>query len=345
MEVLGPRRTNPYVFIVGCPRSGTTLLQRMVNSHPQIAITPETHWIPRVYKKRNGLTAEGFVTPELISHLLELPKFTRLGISRDELVELMGKGQSVSYATFVTGIFDLYGKRQGKVLVGDKTPGYARMVSLLHALWPGARFVHLIRDGRDVCLSMASWPKAQQKRPGKFATWNDDPVSTTALWWEFMVRKGREAGRSLGPELYHELRYESLVSHPAEACKALCAFLDLPFHDAMLRFHEGRTKTTPGLDAKHAWLPVTRGLRDWRSQMPADDVRRFEAVTGDLLDELGYTRVVSAPQPAVLEIAAQIRIRLAQDPAWLDDTRESRPLVDDYKFGSQEKEPNETESR
>jgi hypothetical protein len=289
----------------------------MVNAHPQIAITPETHWIPRVYKKRSGLTAEGLVTPELISHLLEVPKFTRLGISRDELVELTGEGQSVSYSTFVTGIFDLYGKAQGKTIVGDKTPGYARKVSILHALWPRARFVHLIRDGRDVCLSMANWPKAHQKRPGRFATWKDDPVSTTALWWEFMVRKGRELGRSFGPELYYEVRYESLVSNPAEECKALCAFLDLPFDDAMLRFHEGRTKTTPGLDAKHAWLPVTRGLRDWRSQMPAEDVGRFEAAAGDLLEELGYTRVASSPQLELLESAAQIRSRLAQDPAWV----------------------------
>jgi hypothetical protein len=308
---------NPYVFVVGCPRSGTTLLQRMVNAHPQIAITPETHWVPRLFKKRSGLTAEGLVTPELISHLLELPKFTRLGIGREELLKLIGNGQPVSYPRFVTGVFDLYGKRQGKALVGDKTPGYVRTVRILHALWPAARFVHLIRDGRDVCLSMANWPKAQQKNPGQFATWKEDPVSTTALCWEFMVRTGRQVGKSLEPDLYHEIRYESLVNYPAEECKTLCAFLDLPFDDAMLRFHEGRTKATPGLDAKLARLPVTRGLRDWRSQMLPDDVERFEAAAGELLNELAYPRGFPHPRPGTLEGVARIRRLLAQDPNWL----------------------------
>jgi hypothetical protein len=307
---------NPYVFLVGCPRSGTTLLQRMVNAHPLIAITPETHWIPKPYKKRTGLTAGGLVTPELISHLLELPKFTRLGIGRDQHLQMIGNGQPISYASFVTGIFDLYGKAQGKALVGDKTPGYVKSISVLHALWRSARFVHIIRDGRDVCLSVAKWRKTAYKQPGTFCTWADDSVSTAALWWEAMVRMGRQAGKSLGPVLYREIRYEALVDHPAEECAALCEFLGVPFDGAMLRFHEGRTKNDPNLDAKHAWLPVTRGLRDWRTQMPADDVERFEAAAGELLDELGYTRVFPRPRPETVEGATRLRDLLTQDPNW-----------------------------
>src|SRR5260370_42040901 len=194
---------NPYVFIVGCARSGTSLLQRIVNAHSQIAITPESHWIPQLFEERRGLTAEGLVTPDLVSHLFTLPKFTRLGISREELVESMGNDAPVSYAQFVSGIFDLYGKAQGKALVGDKTPAYVRSILLLHKLWNTARFVHLIRDGRDVCLSVANWCKTSFKQPGTFSTWKDDPVSTTALWWKAMVRLGREAGKSLGPKLYY----------------------------------------------------------------------------------------------------------------------------------------------
>ncbi len=312
---------NPYVFIVGCPRSGTTLLQRILNAHPELAITPETHWIPRLFKKRTGLTAEGLVTPQLISHLLELDKFTRLGIGREQLLQLMGNGQPVSYSSFVTGIFDLYAKAQGKALAGDKTPGYVRSLPILHALWPRVRFVHLIRDGRDVRLSVVNWRKTAYKQPGTFATWKEDSVSTTALWWEAMVRLGQEAGSSLGPGVYYEIRYEALVDHPAEECAALCAFLGLPYSDAMLRFHKGRTRHEPGLDAKHAWLPVTRGLRDWRSQMSASDVERFEAATGELLDELGYPRAFPRPLPEMLENASRIRNALDQDPNWFYHSR------------------------
>ncbi len=321
--------TNPYVFIVGCPRSGTALLRRIVNAHPQVAITRESHWIPQWCEEQTGLTPEGPVTPELISRLLGHPRFARLHMGQEELLTLMRSGQPMSYACFVTGIFDLYGKAQGKALVGVRTPGYGRRLSTLHALWPTARFVHLIRDGRDVCLSMMGWAVAHQKqRPATLATWKDDPGSTAALWWELNVRLGRQAERSLGPDLYYEIRYESLVNHPAEACAALCAFLGLPYADAMLHFHEGRTKTDPGLDAKAAWLPITPGLRDWRSQMPAEDVERFEAAAGELLDELGYPRAFPCPRPEMVESASRIRDLFTQDPR-TRDSLEWRTGTDD----------------
>jgi hypothetical protein len=280
---------NPFVFIVGCPRSGTTLLQRIVDAHPQIAITPETHWIPSYFKKATRKTPEAQVTPKLIAKLVNYHRFGQLGIGRDELEKLLGSGGSMSYARFVSAIYDFYGKSQGKPLVGDKTPGYARNIPLLHTLWPTAKFVHLIRDGRDVCLSAMDW-----RKPGKLlvrsSTWAKDPVTTAALWWEWHIRAAREAGSLLGPELYYELRYESLVSRPRNECARLCTFLGVPYHEAMLRFHEGRTRADPTLDSKEAWLPVTSGLRDWRSQMTAEKVACFDAAAGDLLAELGYPR-------------------------------------------------------
>jgi hypothetical protein len=311
---------NPYVFIVGCPRSGTTLLRRIVNSHPQIAIPHrETHWIPRMFENSRGVTPDGTVTRELVPMLLDEPRFIVLGIGREELRAMITGGRPVSYASLVTGIFDFYGRTQGKSLVGDKTPGYVRKMNTLHALWPKARFVHLIRDGRDVCLSWMNWSKAEKKL-GRLATGKRDPVSTVALMWELHVRCGQQAGRWLGPKLYYEIRYESLVTRPAEECAALCAFLEVPYDGAMLRFHEGRTRPAASRDAKHAWLPITPGLRDWRTDMSSEDVERFEAATGKLLDELGYARAIPRPGPEVLEHASEIRGLLARDPKWIDSS-------------------------
>jgi hypothetical protein len=287
----------------------------MVNAHSRIAMMEESHWIPRMYHKRT-LTPQGVITKELISRLLELPRFVALGISHDELLKLAGNAQPVSYSTFVTGIFDLYGKARGKELVGDKTPDDVRWLDTLHALWPKARIVHLIRDGRDVCLSIMNWPKAHAKNPGTFPTWKDDPVSTTALWWELNVRLGRQFGGSLRPERYYELRYESLVSHPERECVALCSFLDLPYEGAMLRYYEGKTQTGPALSSKDAWLPVTAGLRDWKSQTPGRDIERFEAAAGELLEQLGYPRAYPQPRPGQLENASRIRESFTRDPRW-----------------------------
>jgi sulfotransferase family protein len=297
---------NPYVFIVGCPRSGTTLLQRIVNAHPQIAITPETHWIPRLFERRKGLTPEGMVTPKLIRLLLELPGFTCLGIGEEQLLAMISGDRPVSYSSLVTAIFDSYGKAQAKALVGDKTPGYVRRMNTLHTLWPEARFVHLIRDGRDVYLSMRHRPLHNPKRE-VFDTWLEDPVHTAALWWELNVGAGHKAGNLLAPGLYYEMRYESLIAHPREEIETLSAFLGVPYDDAMLRCNERQP-------TKKTRRPITAGLRDWRTEMPAEDVERFEAAAGPHLEEFGYLRAVPHPRPESLEHAAKMRELLAADP-------------------------------
>jgi sulfotransferase family protein len=305
--------SNPFVFIVGCPRSGTTLLQRIVNAHPAIAITPETHWITRFFEKGKGLTPEGMVTRKLVSRLFEQTEIAHLNVGREQLLAMIPRDRPVSYASFVTSIFDSYGKAQGKAVVGDKTPGYIRSMNTLHSLWPEARFVHLIRDGRDVYLSTRHRPLNNPK-PGIFDAWGEEPAATAALWWEINVRAGRTTAKSLDPGLYYEMRYESLVAHPREECSRLCDFLGFPFDEAMLRFHEDRARFDPGLDQNRVGLPVTPGLRDWQSQMPAEEVERFEATAGELLDELSYHRAVPRPGPEALERAARLRRALAQDP-------------------------------
>lgn len=298
--------SNPYLFIVGCPRSGTTLLQRIVNAHPSITITHETHWIAKWYERRKGVTDEGTVTPELVSRLAAYHRFERWPMEREDLERIISGDEPVSYADFVSGFFDLYREHSGKRLVGDKTPEYVRYIPTLHELWPRARFVQIIRDGRDVCLSATNWKKSSNLAE-RFPTWREHPTTTAALWWEWLTRLGREDGQPLGPTLYKEVRYESLVSDPAAECEALCDFLSLPYDSGMLRFHEGRESEDPNLDAKKAWRPVTSGLRKWQSQMFPDDIERFEAAAGDLLDELGYPRAVPDPSPQALESASEVR--------------------------------------
>jgi hypothetical protein len=294
---------NPYVFFVGCPRSGNTLVQRLADAHPELAVMHGTRWIAPWYEQRIGVTEDGQVMAELVERLPQHPRFKALEMEPEELRRLYREDQDVSYADFVTALFDLFGKRRGKHLVGDKTPEYVKSLPALHALWPEAKFVHIIRDGRDVCLSVAEWGKGATRWP----TWDDDPVATTAAWWELNVRLAREAGRQLGSDLYHEMRYEALVADAAGECAHLCEFLEIPYDEAMLRFHEGRTSTELGLDAKKAWLPVTPGLRTWRSQMPPSDVERFEAAARDLLDELGYARGAVSLSEEQLGKAARVR--------------------------------------
>lgn len=305
---------NPFVFIVGCPRSGTTLLHRLVDAHPQLAVVHETLWIPKFYERRIGLTDDGLVAPELTDRLLEHRRFGQLGIEAEELHALGREYLGAPFAELVTALFDRYAAARGKPIAGDKSPGYVRSIPVLHALWPQARFVHLIRDGRDVCLSAIAWKKADRLFRD-YSTWPAEPVTTAALWWERSVRLGLEARAALPAELYTEVRYEDVVADAERECRRVCAFLGLAFDDAMLRFHEGRTRAAPGLTTKRKWLPPTAGLRNWRDELTDAEIAAFEAAAGGLLDELGYERGADAIHDEVVAHVAKVRQRFRGDVA------------------------------
>jgi hypothetical protein len=260
------------------------------------------------------------VTSELVERLLAHRRFPRLELDSADVEALVDHGRPKHYSDFVSEVFDLHGRIKGKRLVGEKSPGYVRHLPTLHELWPDARIVHLIRDGRDVALSVLEWKK-RESTAGRFPTWEEDPITTAALWWEWHVRLGREAGAVLSPDRYHELHYESLVADSERECARLCTFLGVTYDEAMLRFHEGRTRPNPGRSAKAAWLPVTRGLRSWQEQMATAEVERFEAVAGPLLDELGYARSDNVTDREQLERAERLR------KAFVDDVSARRRRV------------------
>jgi hypothetical protein len=295
---------NPFVFLLGCPRSGTTLLRRLVNAHPEIAIVPEIRWLADRYKYREGLTEDGRLTPAFLGRLRNFGRFSPIPLEPRELADLVESRMSISYADFMSALFDVYGRKQGKVLVGQKNADHAVPMDIptLHELWPQAKFIHLIRDGRDVCLSLLHW-RIREKVGRLFSTWVDDPVATAAVWWEWQVRLAVECGDQIGPSLYMEVRYEDLVSRSAEVCARLCEFMGVKFDEAMLRFHENPPRQNP----KQPWLPPTPGRRDWRSQMSSEDQARFEAVAGGLLDELGYSRVARRPTADAATAASLVR--------------------------------------
>jgi hypothetical protein len=303
---------NPYLFIVGCARSGTTLVRRLVDAHPAIAVTRETHWITKWLDLGNGMSSGGTATPEILENLLRNKRFARMPIARRDLDALFHPNGDLPYSTFVTCVFDLYGRAFGKQLVGDKTPAYVRRIATLHTLWPRTRFVHVIRDGRDVALSAVNWRRSA-RLTRRFSTWSAQPYGTAAIWWDWLVRLGREAGTALGAGLYHELRYEQLMADPAAECRALCGFLGVTYEESMLEYHDAPLRAPSGMYAKQTWSPITPHMRDWRVQMSGTDLEAFEAAGGPLLDDLGYPRAVATPSDAATSRAARLRNAFVRD--------------------------------
>jgi LPS sulfotransferase NodH len=264
---------------VGCPRSGTTLLQALLDSHTAIAVPPESHFIPRLQRRFGAGWSGTARARRFAAALFDGRRFELWGISRERVIELVDEGRPTDVAGAVRLLFSEWARRAGKPGYADKTPDYVRRIGVLGAQFPEARFVHLIRDGRDVALSLAqSFDRAPQT------------PAQAALYWSERVRAGRAQGAALPSGRYLELRYEELVADPEATVRTLTEFLEIPYEAAMLeRANVDRVLAGYPDPSVHPHLagPITH-RRDWRREMGAAERRRFELLAGPLLEELGY---------------------------------------------------------
>lgn len=271
-----------FPFFVGCGRSGTTLVAAMFDSHPQLTVPSESYFVGNLGRQASRYsTGPGFDVDRFLTDLLQISWVQRWELDEETLRHYLHAAPVESFADAVGRVFRCYADRAGKPRYGDKTPNYVARMPLIAGLIPEARFVHIIRDGRDVATSFRRVP------------FGPTTAAEAALFWRGRVSTGRAAGQQLGPERYREVRYEALVGDARAALQPVCDFLDLPFDNAMLDYTSRAEKfISSGRPGAHVnlRLPPTKQLRDWRVQMSRDDVTRFELLAGDLLDELGYER-------------------------------------------------------
>lgn len=292
----------PMPVIVGAARSGTTLLRMMLDSHPELAIPPETHFLPtlRALQTRQDLkgSAQNPALREeflrVVTHSLNWKEFE---VGERDLRAVTSGGRSFGVSNGIRKVYQLYARARGKARWGDKTPPYVTHLRDIHGLLPEARFVHIIRDGRDVALSVRGlWFDA--------AGGNLEDQAANWLW---RIREARQQA-AFCPH-YLEVRYESLLENPPEVLRRICEFIELDYSPEMERYHESaghrlRAEIQDRHDAAGQVI-VSKAQREaifgrvgappdhtragrWRREMSAGEQGRFEAVAGELLRELGY---------------------------------------------------------
>ena len=268
----------PPVVILGVSRSGTTLLKEMLDGHSELAIPSESYFIPQLWDRHGDQPDRG----AFLADLGRLARIKEWGLTPELISERMPA--EPGFAEAVQAVYRAYAALHGKPRFGDKTPSYMQRLELLERSFPAARYVHLIRDGRDAGLSFIS----MRRRP-RFNWARPRGLAAFAAQWRREVRGARSFGRGLTEGRYLEVRFEDLVTEPEATLRVICSFLELAFEEAMLSYHERFSASQP---VDHATLaqPPDPDARRWREQMPDRDQRRFEAAAGDLLAELGYER-------------------------------------------------------
>lgn len=289
-----------FPFLTGCHRSGTTLLRVIFDAHPDMAVPSESQFWNAFARRRSRYEhADGIAVEALLDDLHAEERYRRWHLPRAEARAALSEPHVRTFPDAVRAIYALFARRAGKTRYADKTPRYSTDILLFAALFPEARFVHVMRDGRDVALSLLDVP------------WGPKEIGGAALFWREHVTAAREAGRILGPSRYLEYRHEDLLDDPEKVVRRICDFVELPFDPGMLRYHEER-KPAKNEHMRHLTKPPTKGLRDWRAQMKPRDVRLVELLAGDLLDELGYGTTTDAGTVPMLEPALRARAQRAR---------------------------------
>lgn len=280
-------RPDPFPFIVGSGRSGTTLLRSMFNAHPDVAIPDESHFVVTMARARRRYEAPGgFRTDLFLEDLGGHWGFRGWGLDVGEVAAELEANPPASLPEALRRVYGRYALSRGKRHYGDKTPIYVLHLAVLAGLFPEARILHVVRDGRDVALSFLD----QDFGPRS--------VAEAAVRWKRWVGRGRAGGGRLGPERYREVRYEDLVADPEAALRELSPFVGVGFHERMLRYFEPGRVEVERHYYRSVRLPPTADLRAWRRDMAPGDVRTFEALAGGVLSDLGYERAHPRLGPA-----------------------------------------------
>jgi hypothetical protein len=294
----------PFPFVVGCGRSGTTLMRALLDAHPGLAVPFESYfpvWFARHrarYERPDGFAVERFVD-DVVAH----ESFRRWGLDAGEVRAAVRAAAPSSYPDAVRAYYAAYARAHGKARYGDKTPLFVLHLPLLAELFPEAVFVHMVRDGRNVVLSRVE------------TAWGTNRFDFETLQWRSQVERGRADGSARGPDRYLEIRYEDLVADPEATARRVCALAALDFDPAMLTYYEHAETILDHqpFPEEHRNLarPPTAGLRDWSTELTPDRVELFEQLAGDTLTRFGYSRTTAHARLGVRARASSARARYA----------------------------------
>lgn len=269
-------------FIIGHPRSGTTLLRFMLSSHSRLYIPEETGFIPHLLTKAPFQAPMSLVDIEKCINTIGKLNYLWHGLV-DNPVEFYKSLQEPTLPYLIDALYQIQIAPFNARRWGDKTPLYIQYIEQISQLFSQSQFIHVIRDGRDTALSARrKWHLERPYQDFYYLIYN----------WARNVNTGRQAGSALGSTRYIEIYYEELIDDPEQILKSLCQFLNEDFDPAMLDHTQLARQVGPGPDYHTEVLDPVRRDRShqWQSRLNRTEKITADLIAGDLLEELGYQK-------------------------------------------------------
>jgi hypothetical protein len=284
----GQRSRSP-VFVLGSPRSGTTLLYDMLLSAGRFAVYLAESNIFNLLAPRFGDLSRRLNRERLLQAWLGSKLFRASGLEEEKITQTIlddCRNPGDILRAIMEGICAL----QGMPRWAENSPEGMLYLPVIKRLVPDALVVHIIRDGRDVANSLG---QLHYVRP--FPWEERHSVIGCGLYWEWIVQQGRDFGQALGPD-YMEVHFEELLARPQETLHQIGRFIDQPLDYEIIHRVAYGSVSKPNTsfhnaDPKTVFNPVGR----WKKSFSRDELIRFERLVGTTLQELGYPLSTEGP--------------------------------------------------
>ena len=292
--------SNQQIFILGVPRSGTSLLARMINAHPEIGVPQESHIYNHFFDIRPlyGDLAELRNQERLLLDIVTLG-FVRNWSPSADVNDAISKIAGPGFGAVFDALMSSWAQRQGKSSWGEKTPSHIDYIDPILRDFPQAKLIHIVRDPRDVCLSMI---RARFGPKNPFAA---------AKAWKRYVKKTEAIEERYATTGVVEIRYEDLLADPPAILKHVCSSVGVDYSESMLRYYDDANPyNTDVTNLINLQKPViTNNSGKWKRHLKKEAVKTIEAVTGHSMSKYGY----NLSEGSACKISSGRRIALEMD--------------------------------
>ena len=289
----------PLFYIIGRPRSGTTLLQLFFDAHPNVQMPSECMFIYQLFFTYRSVTnwdepvIESFLTDLGKTYLFTEKKFNVPNIKK----ELLAGREMMNYVLackIVIRNFNSVYPKQDILLLGDKNPYYSEIFPRVFQFMPEAKYVLIVRDPRDTHISLFN------------ARFISPSIGYNTIMWRISIKSIEHYSKKF-PGRFYTVKYEDLVANPGKSLKGICGFLGIPFSEEMLSYLDHKNDFTDVVFISDAYLqryhtsilePVnTDKIGQWKTRLSKKQVKIAERIAGKYMDVYGYERL--SPKPGI----------------------------------------------